>query len=188
MTNGVKFQRNEARTIYHLATGELTWDKLNEQGKRSIARKPDLMKAIDMENADIVPLIAVIRLIDHIRKGKITFDESYYFQDIGERLKNINLNLQDCHLTPEILDQFIDGTYQINGFPAFDLTTTGIEASDDEIPTIWTDLSDILREISRYIRNSNPTWFKEHDDLFKKQTDGIILDRIYRRGICKTIL
>jgi len=173
MTSGVKFQRNEARTIYQLAAGEITWDKLNEQEKRSIARKPDLMKAIDLENTDIVPLIAVSRLIEYIRKGKITFDESYYFQDIGERLRNVDLNLEDCYLTPEILDQFIDGTYQINGFPLFDLVTTEIEASDDEIPTTWTDLSDILKEVSIYIRNSNPTWFKEHQELFKKQTDGL---------------
>ncbi len=121
MTSGVKFQRKEARTIYQLATGEITWDKLNEQGKRSIARKPDLMKAIDLENTDIVPLIAINRLIDYIRKGKITFDESYYFQDIGERLRNVDLTLEDCYLTPKILDQFIDGTYQINGFPTFDI-------------------------------------------------------------------
>jgi hypothetical protein len=109
----VKFQRKEARTIYQLATGEITWEKLNEQGKRSIARKPDLMKAIDMENTDIVPFIAINRLIDYIKKGKITFYESYYFQDIGERLRNVDLNLEDCYLTPEILDQFIDGTYQV---------------------------------------------------------------------------
>lgn len=173
MTSGVKFQRNEARTIYQLATGEITWDKLNEQGKRSIARKPDLMKAIDLENIDIVPLIAINRLIDYIRKGKITFDESYYFQDIGERLRNVDLNLEDCYLTPEILDQFIDGTYQINGLPPFDLATTEIEASDDEMPTTWTDLSVILKEVSIYIRYSNPGWFKEHQELFKKQTDGL---------------
>ncbi|MCE8428898.1 MAG: hypothetical protein J5U19_10970 [Candidatus Methanoperedens sp.] len=53
------------------------------------------------------------------------------------------------------------------------MTTTEIEASEDEIPTTWTDLSDILREVSTYIRDSNPPWFKEHDDLFKKQTDGL---------------
>src|SRR5659263_70071 len=131
------------------------------------------MKAVDMENVDIVPLIAVSRLIDHIKKGKITFDESYYFQDIGERLKNINLNLQDCYLTPEILEQFIDGTYQINGFPQFDLPTTEFEASDDEMPTTWTDLSVILKEVSTYIRYSNTGWFREHQELFKKQTDGL---------------
>jgi hypothetical protein len=173
MTSGVKFQRNESRIIYQLAAGEITWDKLTEKGKRSIARKPELMKAIDLKNSDIVPLIAINRLIDHIRKGKITFDESYYFQDIGERLKNINLNLQECYLTPEILDQFIDGTYQIKGLPQFDLPTTEFEASDDEMPTTWTDLSVILKEVSTYIRYSNPGWFKEHQELFKKQTDGL---------------
>ncbi len=173
MTSGVKFQRDEARTIYQLATGEKTWDNLNEQEKRSVARKPDLMKAIDLDNTDIVPLIAIKRLIDYIRKGKITFDESYYFQDIGERLKNVDLNLDECYLTPEILDQFIEGTYQINVFPHVDSTSTEIEASDDEMPTTWTDLSDILKEVSTYIRSSNPSWFKEHDELFKRQTDGL---------------
>jgi len=173
MTSGVKFQRREARTIYQLACGELTWNKLTEKEKRSVVRKPDLMKAIDLDNSDIVPLIAINRLIDYIRKGKITFNESYYFQDIGERLKNIDLNLEDCYLTPEILDQFIDGTYQINGFPHVNFATTGIEASDDEMPTTWTYLSDILKEVSSYIQSTNPTWFKEHDELFRKQTDGL---------------
>ena len=93
MTSGVKFQIKEARKIYQLATGEITWNKLNEQEKRLIARNPNLMKAIDLKNNDIVPLIAVSRLIDYIKKGKITFDESYYFQDIGERLRNVELNL-----------------------------------------------------------------------------------------------
>jgi hypothetical protein len=113
MTTGVKFQRNEVKTVYKLATGELTWDKLDEQGKKSITWKPDLSKAIDLKNADVVPLIAINRLIDYIRKGKITFDESYYFQDIGERLRNIQLNSINCYLTPEILDQLIACTYPI---------------------------------------------------------------------------
>ena len=34
-------------------------------------------------------------------------------------------------------------------------------------------MSDILLEVSTYIRSSNPSWFKEHDELFKKQTDGL---------------
>ncbi len=104
MTTGVKFQKNEIKTLYKLATGELTWDKLDEKGKKSITRKPDLSKVIDLNNADVVPLIAIKRLIDYIKKGKITFDESYYFQDIGERLRNVQLNANDCYLTPEILD------------------------------------------------------------------------------------
>jgi len=173
MTTGVKFHRNEARTVYELATGELTWDKLNEQRKKSITWNPDLMKAIDYGNADVVPLIAISRLIEYIRNGKITFDESYYFQDVGERLRNVQLNPNDCFLTPEILDQLIAYTYPINGFPQFDIPTAELEPQDDELPTKWIDLSDILLEVSTYIRSSNPSWFKEHDELFKKQTDGL---------------
>ena len=155
MTIGVRFQKNDARFLYQLATGEITWNKLNEQGKLSIAKKYDFVKAIDNENTDIVPLIAINRLIDFIKDGKITFENSYYFQNIGERLKNVELNLKDCYLTPEILDQLIAGKYPINGFPSYDLTTNEIEASDDEIPTTWIGLSDILKEISIYIRCSN---------------------------------
>ncbi|TAN43448.1 MAG: hypothetical protein EPN24_03455, partial [Candidatus Methanoperedens sp.] len=173
MTTGVKFHRNEARTVYELATGELTWDKLNEQRKKSITWNPDLMKAIDYGNADVVPLIAISRLIEYIRNGKITFDESYYFQDVGERLRNVQLNPNDCFLTPEILDQLIAYTYPINGSLQFDIPTSELEPQDDELPTKWIDLSDILREVSTYIRSSNPSWFKEHDELFKKQTDGL---------------
>lgn len=173
MTIGVRFQKNDARIVYQLATGEINWNKLSEQGKRSIAKKPDFVKAIDNDNTDIVPLIAINRLIDYIKNGKITFENSYYFQNIGERLRNIELKLSDCYLTPEILDQLIDGKFPINGFPPYDLTTNEIEASDDEIPTTWIDLSDILKEVSIYIRYSNPSWFKEHKELFKKQTDGL---------------
>jgi len=173
MTIGVRFQKNETRIVYQLATGEITWDKLSEQKKRSIARKPDFMKAIDNGNTDLAPLIAVSRLIEYIKNGKITFENSYYFQNIGERLRNIELNLSDCYLTPEILDQLIAGKYPINGFPSYDLAANEIEASDDEIPTTWIDLSDILKEVSIYIRYSNPSWFKEHKELFKKQTDGL---------------
>jgi len=173
MTNGVKFQKNEAKLTYQLATEEIIWSNLSEQKKRSIARKPDLVKAIDQGNMDIVPLLAISRIIEYIRNGKITFEESYYYQDIGERIKLIELNENEGYLTPEILDQFISGTYPINDFQSFNSTTTEIEASDDEIPTTWNDLSDILNEVSICIRNSNPTWFKEHQRLFKEQNDGL---------------
>ena len=121
---------------------------------------------------DIVPLLAINKIIEYIRNGKITFEESYYYQDIGRRIKLIELNENEGYLTPEILDQFISGTYPINGFQSFDSTAIEIEAPDEEIPTIWNDLSDILNEVSLYIRNSNPAWFKEHQRLFKEQTDG----------------
>ncbi len=173
MTCSVKFHRKEAQATYKLAAGEISWKDLSEQEKRSIARKPDFMNAIDYENTDIAPLLAISRLIEYIRNGKITFEESYYYQDIGERIKLVELDANDGYLTLEILDQLIAGTFQIDSFPLFDSTATDIEALDDEIPTTWVNLSDILKEVSTYVKNSNPTWFKEHDQLFRKQTDGL---------------
>lgn len=43
MTQGVKFHRIEAKTVYCLATGEITWDTLNENEKRSIAWNTDFL-------------------------------------------------------------------------------------------------------------------------------------------------
>ena len=82
------------------------------------------MNAIDNGNTDIAQIIAINRIIDYIKNEKITFENSYYFQNIGERLRNIELKISDCYLTPEILDQLIAGKYPINGFPSFDISAS----------------------------------------------------------------
>ena len=82
MTNGVKFQKDEAKLTYQLATEEITWNNLSKQKKRSIVRKPDLVKAIDQGNMDIVPLLAIGRIIEYIRTK------------FGHRLKAIKEDLE----------------------------------------------------------------------------------------------
>ncbi len=173
MTQGVKFHRIEAKTVYLLATGEITWDSLNENEKRSIAWNPDFAKAIDNSSSNIVPVIAFNRFIDYIRKGKITFEESYYYQDIGQRIQNIELLDDESYLTSDILEQLSEGTYPVDTNFLRDLSTTDIESSDDEVPSSWTNLSDILKEVSEYVRNVNTSWFSEHQQLFKMQTDDL---------------
>jgi negative regulator of genetic competence, sporulation and motility len=91
MTCGVKFHRIEAKTVYDLASGELMWDALSNEEKRSIARNPDYVRAIDNGYNDIVPVLAISRLIDYIRNGKITFEGSYYYQDLGKRIKTVEI-------------------------------------------------------------------------------------------------
>src|SRR3972149_8740011 len=173
MTQGVKFHRNEAKTVYRLATGEITWDTLNENEKRSIAWNPDFDKAIDNSSANIVPVIAFNRFIDYIRKGKITFEESYYYQDIGQRIQNIELLDDESYLTSDILKQLSEGTFPVDTNFLRDLSTTDIEASDDEVPSSWTNMSEILKEVSLYVRTVNTSWFSEHQQLFKIQTDDL---------------
>jgi len=173
MTQGVKFHRIEAKTVYCLATGEITWDTLNENEKRSIAWNTDFFKAIDNGHANIVPVLAFNRFIDYIRKGKVTFEESYYYQDIGQRIQNIEVLDDESYLTLDILEQLIEGTFPVNTNFLRDLSTTNIEASDDEVPPSWTNLSDILKEVSLYVRTVNTSWFSEHQQLFKMQTDDL---------------
>ena len=173
MTQGVKFHRIEAKTIYRLATGEITWDTLNEKEKRSIAWNPDFVKAIDNSSANIVPVIAFNRFIDYIRKGKVTFEESYYYQDIGQRIQNIEVLDDENYLTTDILEQLSEGTFSVDTNFLRNLCTTDIEASDDEVPSSWTNLSDILKEVSLYVRTVNSSWFYEHQQLFKMQTDDL---------------
>src|SRR3989337_994845 len=175
MTCNVKFHRIEAKTVYLLASGELMWDALSEEEKRSIVRNPDYVRAIDNGYSDIVPTLAISRLIDYIRNGKITFEGSYYYQDLGKRIKTFEIPKNESYLTPEILEQLIERTFFIDTSFLSNSCTTEIEAEDDEVPSSWVNLSDILREVSCYVRASNPTWFSEHMHLFKERTDGMFL-------------
>ncbi len=175
MICGVKFHRIEAKTVYDLASGELMWDALSEEEKRSIARNPDYVRAIDSGYSDIIPTLAISRLIDYIRNGKITFEGSYYYQDFGKRIKNIDNSKNGSYLTHETLDQLIHGTFPIDTSFFSNSCTTEIEAMEDEVPSSWVNLSDILKEVSCYVRASNPTWFSEHMHLFKEGTDGMFL-------------
>ncbi len=173
MTQSVKFHRTEANTAYRLATGEIKWDTMSEKEKRSIAWNPDFVRAIDNGHENIVPIIAFNRFVDYIRKGKITFEESYYYQDIGQRIQNIEVQDDECYLTPDILEQLIEGSFPVNTNFLCDLSTIDIEAADDEVPPSWINLSDILKEVSLYVRSVNPSWFSEHQQLFKMQTDDL---------------
>src|SRR3972149_4086546 len=169
MTQGVKFHRTEAKTVYCLAPGEIAWETLKENEKHSIAWNPDFVEAIDNGHANIVPVIAFNRFIDYIRKGKVTFEESYYYQDIGQRIQNIEALDGESYLTPDILEQLSEGTFPVDTNFLRYLSTTDIEASDDEIPSSWTNLSDILKEVSLYVRSVNTSWFSEHQHLLKIQ-------------------
>lgn len=173
LTQGVTFHRVEANMIYRLAVGELTWKNLNEKEKSSIARNPDLVYAIDNGYEDIIPSLAISRFIEYIRHGKVTFEESYYYQDIGQRIKNVEILENECYLTSDILEQLSKGTFPINANFLFNPCKTEIESTDDEIPSSWTNLSDILNEVSSYVRSSIPGWFSEHQELFKMQTDNL---------------
>jgi hypothetical protein len=47
------------------------------------------------------------------------------------------------------------------------------DKNEDVLPTSWVDFSEVLSEVSRYVRQTIPNWFDEHNRMFRRQTDGI---------------
>lgn len=174
MKEGVAFHCDEGKLFFQLATGKSNWQALGEKEKRSLVRNPDLMKAIDTENEDVAKLLAIDHLINYICHGKITFHGSYHYQDLGARIKNCSIDGNDGFLNSEILEQLISGTFPVDIRPFYDTIAYADEdESEDTLPESWVDFSDVLREISRYVRDNIPNWFDQHNLLFRKQTDGI---------------
>jgi len=96
---------------------------------------------------DIARLLAIDRLIEYIRHGKITFPGSYLYQDLGARIKDEICDDTEF-LTPEILEKLISGNYEVEISPLYDVSSF-TDAEDDELPpSSWIDFSDVLNEIS----------------------------------------
>ncbi len=174
MKKDVDFHCGEGRLFFQLATGKSSWHLLEEKEKRLLVRNPNLMKAIGTGNEDVAKLLAIDHLINYIRHGKITFHGSYYYQDLGARIKSCSIDRKDGFLNSEILEQLISGTFPVNIQPFYNaIAYTDEDENEDTLPESWVDFSEILREISRYVRGNIPNWFDQHNFLFRKQTDGI---------------
>ncbi len=168
----VVFHTNEGLSFYRLASGMTTWGYLDEITKRRLTRDPTLTNVIGDGNEDIAQFLAIDRLVEYIRHGKITFRGSYSFQDIGSRLKEIRAEEGDVFLTSEILEQLIAGTFPVDISPLCETGNIHEEIEDLTLPA-WVDLSCVLQEVSKFVRETTPGWFDEHIALFKQQTDGM---------------
>ncbi len=168
----VVFHTNEGLNFYKLAVGETSWKHIDEISKRRLTRNPYLTKVIGNGNEDIAKFLAIDRLIEYIRHGKITFRDSYCFQDIGSRKKDIRVEEGDGFLTSEILEQLITGTFSMDFRSLYEADSIFEEVEETTLPP-WIDLSNVLKEVSKYVRETTPGWFDEHLALFRKQTDGM---------------
>ncbi len=168
----IMFHTNEGQNFYRLAVGETTWKNLDEITKRRLTKNPTLTGLIGNGNEDIAQFLAIDRLVEYIRHGKITFRGSYCFQDIGSRLKEIGVEEGDGFLTSEILEQLIAGTFPVDISPLCETGNIHEEIEDLTLPA-WIDLSSVLQEVSKFVRETTPGWFDEHITLFKQQTDGM---------------
>ncbi|WP_143311635.1 hypothetical protein, partial [Candidatus Methanoperedens nitratireducens] len=170
--NDIIFHTNEGLNFYKLASGETTWEYLDEVTKRRLTRDPTLTRVIGDSNEDIAQFLAVDRLVEYIRHGKTTFKGSYCFQNIGSRMNEIGAEERAGFLTNEILEQLIAGTFSVDISPLCETGNIHEEIEDLTLPA-WVDLSSVLMEVSKHVRENTPGWFDEHIALFKQQTDGM---------------
>jgi hypothetical protein len=96
------------------------------------------------------------------------------YQDLGTRIRDFTVRDTKGYLTPEILDQLIQGSYSIDLDPFYG-SITPVHDDDDEdvVPQSWSNLSDVLQEVSAYVREHTPDWFSEHQRVFREQTEGM---------------
>jgi hypothetical protein len=168
----IVFQTKEGLNFYDLATGKTTWKYLDEITKKRLTRNPTLTKIIGYGNEDISQFLAVDRLVEYIRHGKITFRGSYSFQNVGFRINEIRAKEGDGFLTNDNLEQLVAGTFLVDILPLCETGDIHEEIEDLALPS-WVDLSSVLKEVSKYVRETTPGWFDEHIALFKQQTDGM---------------
>jgi hypothetical protein len=179
LTNGMKedvtFHTENLQRLYDLACDENRWKFWTDEEKSNFVRDPTLVCAINQGNWGIAKLKAIDRIVEYIRNGKITFGESYYYQDIGARINEVQIEEGEGFLTPEILDKLIEGTFNVNIWPLLDAVSfKDLDYDDNEgIPPFYVNLSDVLKEVSRYVREKVPGWFDEHIRVFREQTDGM---------------
>ncbi len=81
--NNIVFHTDEGQHFYRLASGKTKWDYLDEVTKRRLTKSSTLARVIGDDSEDIAQFLAIDRLVEYIRHGKITFKDSYCFQDIG---------------------------------------------------------------------------------------------------------
>ncbi len=172
MGEDIMFHTGEGKNFYRLAVGEITWKYLDDITKKRLTKNPTLTELIGNGNEDIAQFLAIDRLVEYIRNGKITFKGSYSFQDIGSGLKKIRVEEGDVFLTSEILEQLIAGTFPVDISPLCETGNIHEEIEDLTLPA-WVDLSCVVQEVSKFVRENTPGWFDEHMALFKKQTDGM---------------
>ncbi len=89
----VMFHTNEGVNFYKLAVSETPWKYLDEISKKRLAKDPYLTSVIENGNEDIAKYLAIDRLVEYIRHGKITFKGSYRFQDVGLRIEQITIGV-----------------------------------------------------------------------------------------------
>ncbi len=76
------------------------------------------------------------------------------YQDLGNRIKNVNISRDYEFLKSNVLEQLISITFPVNIEAFYDaIAYSDEDKNEDVLPTSWVDFSEVLNEVSLYVRH-----------------------------------
>ncbi len=85
----------------------------------------------------------------HVKQGKITLRSSYHYQDLRNKIKNVEIKECNGFLNSEILEKLVSGRFVVdiqNRIEGLDVInkTDDIEPDEDDKSPTWVNFSDVL--------------------------------------------
>lgn len=175
-----KFSENEiiphhatAQVLLDLCRDNDKWTFLMEEEKKKLTKNRLIRNLKDPKQ--FLKTILTKKLVSYIRKGKITLIHSFKYQDIGNVIESVKLSNNDWIVTREEVEKLIDSTYPIN-FETEIHQNHLFDDKDDELDSSLPNkipFQHVQNQVSGLVVDHNPAWFKSHQEIFNKMTDGM---------------
>lgn len=169
-----------AQLLLDLAAGSCSWDEVAEKDRPGLGKNRRLVPLAfraGLAEEDFVFSLLTERVLEGIRRGKITLRRSWEYQDLAPLISASHPLPNDHQLTPEGLEQLLAGTYPIDLGPLMELARDQPEESlgegDDDGPAPRVDFTTVIDEVSALVRERNPDWFVEHQRVAAETSGGL---------------
>ncbi len=162
-----------AQVLLDLCRDNNKWAFLTEDEKKKLTKNRLIQNLKDPKQ--FLKTFLTKKLVNYIRKGKITLIHSFKYQDIGNVIESVELSDDDRIITREEVEKLIDSTYPIN-FETEIHQNHSFDDKDDEPDNPLPNkipFKEIQNQVSELVADHNLAWFKSHQAIFNKMTDGM---------------
>ncbi len=158
-----------AQVLLDLCRGKRKWAFLTEKEKKKLTYNRIIQK-----DEQYLKAVLTKKLVNYIRKGKITLVHSFKYQETGQFIESVELSDSDWRVTREDIEKFIEGTYPIN-FKKEIFQTSSLDEEDesDYQPYNKIPFQQVQNQVAGLVANYNSTWFQSHQEIFEKMIDGM---------------